>query len=68
MTQLTSQDPIVLVCPSCRHKATFQYVGTQSVPDDVAERLELPLSITLWFCSHCDTTRSDIDLGLTKTD
>ena len=51
-------------CPTCEQHANFNYRGTQTFPDVVAEKLGLPAEIHLWSCDHCHTTISHVDLGI----
>jgi hypothetical protein len=40
----------------------FTFLGEQTWPPEVAEKLGLPAIITLWSCPHCLTTVSEPDL------
>lgn len=51
-------------CPTCETDSIFEYRGTQTFPDVVAEKLGLPAVIHLWSCGNCHTTISHVDLGI----
>jgi hypothetical protein len=53
-----------LECPTCEQYVTFAYLGKQTFPEAVAEKLGLPSDIHLWSCSHCHSTISHVDLGI----
>ncbi len=49
-------------CPTCMSSVEFILLGEQTWPAEVAEKLGLPATITLWSCPHCLTTVSEPDL------
>ncbi len=49
-------------CPTCMSSVEFILLGEQKWPAEVAEKLGLPATITLWSCPHCLTTVSEPDL------
>jgi hypothetical protein len=53
-----------LQCPTCDEHATFAYLGKQTFPEAVAEKLGLPANIHLWSCRYCHSTISHVDLGI----
>ncbi len=53
-----------LECPTCETHAIFVYIGKQTFPEAVAEKLGLPTDIHLWRCSNCLSTISHVDLGI----
>lgn len=51
---------VTATCETCGHKTTFTYIGDQTWPQAVAEKLGLPTVVKLWRCEHCQTTVTDL--------
>ncbi|GAB4545211.1 MAG: hypothetical protein OHK0023_03150 [Anaerolineae bacterium] len=49
-------------CPTCHHRGVFERLGEQRWPAAIARQLNLPEVITLWSCSNCATTVSEMSL------
>lgn len=49
-------------CPTCGFITPFEYIGKQQYTSAVAKQLDLPDTIHLWSCQHCQTTLSENEL------
>jgi hypothetical protein len=50
------------ICPSCKQHTTFQFAGEQRIPQNIAEKLQIPAVIPLWSCDSCRTTLSEEEI------
>lgn len=46
----------VAACPACQGAALSAFIGTQTWPQAVAERLNMPTTVEIWQCQRCQTT------------
>ncbi len=62
MSETTEKpSPVIHRCTSCNELALFHYIGTQHWPKAIVEgRPDRKASVTLWTCSVCSTTLSDL--------
>lgn len=44
------------VCPSCDKETSFDLIGVQNWPTEVARKLKVSETQTVWQCRSCDTT------------
>jgi hypothetical protein len=50
---------VYAICPSCGHRSSFKYLGTQIWPEEIAKRLGIPPRTELYLCDTCFSTISD---------
>jgi len=55
-------------CPSCGFSGTFPFLGDQTWPPAIAEKLGFPARLALWTCPMCHTTISDPNLRPAKAE
>lgn len=60
-TPIDKAASVIYRCTSCGELAIFHYIGTQHWPKAIVEgRPDRKPSLTLWTCSVCSTTLSDL--------
>jgi len=43
-------------CPTCGAKTNFHFLGVQTWPQAVADKMGVPTEQKIWRCLACDTT------------
>jgi len=68
MRNLVDTRPILHygICPSCHEEASFDLIGIQRWPDNVAKAAGLAPVQTVWQCRNCDTTLMEQSLDLDR--
>ena len=54
-------------CPSCGETTSFDLIGIQHWPEDVADKAGFSPIQTVWQCQKCDTTLMEPSLNLNQT-
>lgn len=69
MRNLVDTRPILQfgTCPSCQKEASFDLIGIQRWPDNVAKAAGLSPIQTVWQCRNCDTTLMEDSLKLDQS-
>jgi transposase-like protein len=49
-------------CPSCHQSGDFLHIGSQTWPEAVARKLNLPSLIQVYRCEHCHTSLTEQQL------
>jgi hypothetical protein len=57
---------IYTACPGCQKTGHFVHIGTQTWPEAVARKLNLPTVIQVYRCEHCHTSLTEIQLRQEK--
>lgn len=53
---------LIALCPTCKEYSVFSYIGSQTFPQEVADKIGLPATIYLYRCEQCKTTMNQLDL------
>jgi hypothetical protein len=61
-TILEIETSIHTACPSCQKTGTFIHIGSQTWPEAVARKLNLPTVIQVYCCEHCHTSLTEVQL------
>jgi hypothetical protein len=62
ISELEIEMTIHCECPSCHKTGNFMHIGSQTWPEAVARKLNLPGVIQVYRCEHCHTTLTEQQL------